>query len=90
MQRIKETDTEELARVGRELKEMEAGTFELAPDDPRRRFHVPDGAWEFVKASPVTEDEKAEADAMIQAIIGDQHSPGKKKTANLAGKKLIK
>jgi hypothetical protein len=45
-----EISAEEKARVEKELKQMEEGTFELAPGNFRWRFRVEDRDWVFTPA----------------------------------------
>ncbi len=51
----------------------------LHPKDPRRRFIATCEGVTFYNAGPITEEEKAEADAMWEAMTGGNYSPGEKK-----------
>jgi len=53
--------------------------IDLHPKDPRRRFIATCEGVTFYNAGPITEEEKAEADAIWEAMTGGNYSPGEKK-----------
>lgn len=72
------------------LAEPDDEGFDLNPDDPRRRFCATSEGVIFNKADPVTEEEKAEAEALWEKMTGGNYSPAiqeEKKEAKKAGKK---
>jgi hypothetical protein len=61
------------------LSEPDEEGIDLNPADPRRRFIATCEGVTFYKPSPITEEEKAEAEAMWEKMTGGNHSPGIKK-----------
>lgn len=59
------------------LAEPDEEGFDLNPADPRRRFCMTCEGVTFIQASPVTEAEKAEVEAMWEAMTGGDYSPVK-------------
>jgi hypothetical protein len=61
------------------LSEPDEEGIDLHPSDPRRRFIATCEGVTFHKASPITEEEKAEAEAIWEQMTVGNYSPGKKK-----------
>ena len=61
------------------LAEPDEEGIDLALDDHRRRFIAVSEGTTFIKASPVTDEEKAEAEAIWKNMTDGMHSPEKKK-----------
>jgi hypothetical protein len=57
---------------------MEEGAFELAPDDPGQRFITVMEGVAFTGTSPLTEEKKAEAEALREMTDGGNYSPARK------------
>jgi hypothetical protein len=60
------------------LAEPDEEGFDLNLEDPRRRFCMTSEGVTFTKASPISEEEKAEAEAMWEIMTGGDYSPAKK------------
>jgi hypothetical protein len=56
-----------------------------AKDEPPNRFYAEDGSMEFMKATPLTAEDRAELDAML-ALLGVQDQK-KGQTRKTRGKK---
>lgn len=54
------------------------------------RFYIGEGNLIFSKAVPLTEEKRAEAEAMWEAMTNGNYSPEKKKDKNPKRKDLIK
>lgn len=64
------------------MEESDEEGIDLHPNDPRRRFIAVAAGAIFTKADPLTDEEKAEANAMWETMTGGNYSPEKKKTIN--------
>jgi hypothetical protein len=61
------------------MAEPDEEGIDLHPHDPRRRFIAVSAGATFEQADRLTEEEKAEANAMWEAMTGGNYSPEKKK-----------
>ena len=71
--------TQEMDKKYPRLAEPDEEGFDLALDDPRRRFVAEAKNMTFFNPGPVTEEEKAEVEAIWEKMTSGQHSPEKKK-----------
>ena len=76
---IERKKTAELDKKYPRLAEPDEEGIDLALDDPRRRFIATCEGVTFYNPGPITEEEKAEVEALWEKMTGGQHSPEKKK-----------